>query len=95
MQNVPVMLINKIRQRRIQSSAVRALHQKNCAILQFYAPVLRKHSTQLLRKESAQFSWGNQVACSYFSQTACGLPFVDLVEKTTYYLLHQHSPTGQ
>jgi len=34
MQNVPVMLINEIRERRIQPSAVRALHEKNGAIFQ-------------------------------------------------------------
>jgi hypothetical protein len=40
MENVAVVLINKIGERRIESSAVRALHQKYCAILQNSSPAL-------------------------------------------------------
>ena len=40
MQNVAVMLINEIRERRIEASAVRALHQKYCAIFQNSSPAL-------------------------------------------------------
>jgi hypothetical protein len=34
------MLINEIRERRIEASAVRALHQKYCAIFQNSSPAL-------------------------------------------------------
>ena len=40
MKNVAVMLINKIRERRIEASAVRALHEKDGAIFQNSSPAL-------------------------------------------------------
>jgi hypothetical protein len=52
MQNVAVMLKDEISERGIKPSAVRALHEKNCAIFQISSSDLRRHSTQLWQRNS-------------------------------------------